>query len=53
MDRASLAASVGGGRRVVSSRFYYTDASHDMALFPAPQSIMGGFSIFTVVSALA
>jgi hypothetical protein len=51
LDRASLDASVGDRMYVGSSRFYYTDASHDMALIPDPAS-MGGFSILTVVSQL-
>lgn len=53
LDRTSLAASVGAGRRVVASRFFFTDASHDMALMDRQIDLMSPFSILTVVSALA
>jgi O-glycosyl hydrolase len=53
LDRASVTASVGGRSYVVSSRFYYTDASHDMIPAHMESTLsMGGFSILTVVSQL-
>ena len=53
LDRHSLKASVGGGRRVVSFTVYYTDAKHDMAIVDDDDGLMGAFSIITIVSALA
>jgi hypothetical protein len=55
LNRASLAASVGDRRYAVSSVFYKTDASHDMARIPEPATPVihiWGFSILTVVSQL-
>ena len=53
LDRHSLNASVGGGRRVVSFTVYYTNDKHDMAIVDDDDGLMGAFSIITIVSALA
>ncbi len=51
LNRDSLVASVGGGRRVVSFTVYCTDATHDMAIMD-DDILMGAFSIRTIVSVL-